>query len=118
MVKKNLNLRKKNKKPDYTKVKLFFIKTRKKNSKYKLKLLKNTKVYSISYVLLLKLINYKHLYKIHFIIKFQIKTSLNLKLFYQVKKILYIKKYIKIIQKFEKLYLFFKSVLLIELILK
>ena len=47
----------KNEKLDYIKVKYIFIKAEKEISSYKLKLLKNIKVYYVFYILLLKLAN-------------------------------------------------------------
>ena len=52
---KNLKTRIKSKKLNYIKIKLFFIKVRKKTVKYKLKLPNSTTIYPIFYMLLLKL---------------------------------------------------------------
>ena len=51
----------KNKKLYYHKVKLFFIKARKKSISYKIELHKNVKIYLIFYLLLLKLVDSKTL---------------------------------------------------------
>ncbi len=55
---KNLKIKKlKKRKLNYVKVELFFIKIIKKSINYKLDLLKNVKVFSIFYILLLKSID-------------------------------------------------------------
>ncbi len=55
---KNLKIKKlKKRKLNYVKVELFFIKIIKKSMNYKLDLLKNVKVFSIFYILLLKSID-------------------------------------------------------------
>ena len=57
MLIKNLKGKKKKKKLDNIKVGIFFIKAKKKNIIYKFKPLKNTKVYFVYYILLLKLVD-------------------------------------------------------------
>ena len=54
---KNLKTKKQNKKLNYIKIELFFIKNQKNRINYKFKLLKNTRIYSIFYILLLKSID-------------------------------------------------------------
>ena len=54
---KNLRTRKLNKKLNYIKVRLFFVKKTKKSINYKLDLFKNVKIFLIFYILLLKLAN-------------------------------------------------------------
>ncbi len=51
---KNLRTKKLNKKLNYIKVGLFFVKKTKKSVNYKLDLLKNIKIFSVFYILLLK----------------------------------------------------------------
>ncbi len=51
---KNLRTRKLSKKLNYIKIELFFVKKTKKSVNYKLDLLKNVKVFSVFYILLLK----------------------------------------------------------------
>ncbi len=51
---KNLRTRKLNKKLNYIKIELFFVKKTKKSVNYKLDLFKNIKVFSVFYILLLK----------------------------------------------------------------
>ena len=58
MFTKNLKTKKSNKKLDYVKIESFFIKNKKSRVNYKLELLSNTRIYSIFYILLLKLINF------------------------------------------------------------
>ena len=53
------NLKKKNKKLDYIKVRSFFIKVKNENISCKLTLFKDTKVYLVFSILLLKLISFK-----------------------------------------------------------
>ena len=57
----NSKIRKKNKKLNYIKVELFFIKVRKGTISYKFTLYKNTKRHFIFYVLLLELVDLKTL---------------------------------------------------------
>ena len=52
-------MRKKSKKLDYIKLKLFFIKAKKRTISYKFNLVKNTKLYLILYILLLKIADTK-----------------------------------------------------------
>ncbi len=54
---KNLKTRKLNKKLNYIKVELFFVKKTKKSINYKLDLSKNIKIFLVFYILLLKLTN-------------------------------------------------------------
>ncbi len=54
---KNLKIKKLNKKLNYIKVKLFFIKKTKKLDNYKLNISKNIKIFLVFYILLLKLTN-------------------------------------------------------------
>ena len=58
---KNVKIRKKNKKLNYTKFGLVFINIRKKTISYKLNLCKNAKVYLIFHILLMKLSDSKTL---------------------------------------------------------
>jgi len=54
---KNLKIKKLNKKLNYIKVELFFIKKTKKLDNYKLNISKNIKIFLVFYILLLKLTN-------------------------------------------------------------
>ena len=80
---KNLKIRKKSKKLDYIKLELFFIQVKKGTISYKLKLLKDAKVYLIFYILLLELLNPKML--IYNIFHYQVQKENKIK----VKKFLY-----------------------------
>ncbi len=51
---KNLRTKKLNKKLNYIKIRLFFVKKTKKSINYKLDLFKNAKIFSVFYILLLK----------------------------------------------------------------
>ena len=55
---KKFKTKKLNKKFDYVKIELFFIKSKKSRINYELKLLLNTRIYSIFYILLLKLVDF------------------------------------------------------------
>ena len=55
---KNLKIKKSNKKLNHVKVEPFLIKNQKSKINYKLELFKNTRVYSIFYISLLKLIDF------------------------------------------------------------
>jgi len=55
---KNLKIRKKSKKLNYIKIKLFFIKVIKKLINYKLDLFKDSKMFLVFYILLLKLFDF------------------------------------------------------------
>jgi hypothetical protein len=55
---KNLKIRKKSKKLNYIKIKLFFIKVIKKLINYKLDLFKDIKMFLVFYILLLKLFDF------------------------------------------------------------
>ena len=107
---KNLKTKKSNKKLNYVKIELFFIKDQKDRISYKLKLLKNTRIYSIFYISLLKSADFNTFIQktFHYQSKKKIRNKKHFKqkkskVFCQIKKILYIEKHIKINQTLEKL---------------
>ena len=84
MFTKNLKIKKLSKKLNYVKIELFFIKNQKSRVNYKLELLKDTRIYSIFYILLLKPADFSTFIQETFYYKsqkkkFEIKNILNKK---------------------------------------